>query len=238
MLLSNIKPYLIPIRNLLAWFAFSSFVLSVILVTIYKYLPVYSTPLMAIRYLQSTFNTQANSPSEYKKQHQWQDLPLISKNLQLAVISSEDQQFFSHYGFDFSAIKAAITHNNQGASLRGASTISQQTAKNVFLWPQRSWLRKGLETWFTILIELIWDKQRILEVYLNSIEMGSGVYGANAAAKYWFNQEAKHLTKQQSSAIAAILPNPRKYQANPASAYVKKRQRWILQQMRNSALIP
>jgi monofunctional biosynthetic peptidoglycan transglycosylase len=237
MLLPKIKRYLIPIRNLLAWFAFSCFVLSILLVTIYKYLPVYSTPLMAIRYLQATFDTAANS-SQYKIQHQWQSLPLISKNLQLAVISSEDQQFFNHYGFDFAAIKAAISHNNEGTSLRGASTISQQSAKNVFLWPQRSWLRKGLETWFTILIELIWDKQRILEVYLNSIEMGDGVYGANAAAKHWFNTQAKHLTKQQSAAIAAILPNPRKYRANPASSYVKKRQRWILQQMRNNVLTP
>ena len=230
----KIKHYFISIRNILAWLAFCSFVLSIILVIIYKYLPVHSTPLMAIRYIQSSLNPE--SPPQYKTQHQWLDLVLISKHLQLAVISSEDQQFFSHYGFDFAAIKAAISHNNQGKKLRGGSTISQQTAKNVFLWPQRSWLRKGLEAWFTLLIELIWDKPRILEVYLNSIEMGEGVFGANAAAKYWFNKEAKHLTAQQAAAIAAILPNPRKYRATSASAYVKKRQRWILRQMRNNVL--
>jgi len=234
MLTAKIKPYLKSARNVIAWLVFCCFLLSIILVAIYKYLPVHATPLMAIRYIQSSFSPDTNL--EYKTQHQWQDLALISKHLQLAVISSEDQLFFEHNGFDFAAIKAAISHNTEGSNLRGGSTISQQTAKNVFLWPQRSWLRKGLEVWFTILIELIWDKPRILEVYLNSIEMGEGVFGANAAAKHWFNKDAKHLSKQQAAAIAAILPNPRKYRATPTSTYIKKRQRWILRQMRNNVL--
>src|SRR5690606_18292583 len=129
---------------------------------------------------------------------------------QLAVICSEDQNFLKHRGFDIQAIEKAIEDNQKGKRIRGGSTISQQTAKNVFLWPQRSWLRKGMEAYVTILIELIWSKERIMEVYLNSIEMGNGVYGAEAAAQYWFKKPASKLSKSEAAAIAAILPRPLK----------------------------
>lgn len=199
---------------------------SVFWVFIYKYSAVAYTPLMAIRYIVKTEITQI--------EHQWVPMAKIAKSIRQAVVSAEDQQFYKHSGFDYQAIKTAIVDYNRGKPLRGGSTISQQCAKNVFLWPQRSWLRKGLEVWFTFLIETLWSKERILEVYLNSIEMGNGVFGVQAAAKYWFNRSASNLTYNQASAIAAILPNPIKYSAHPPSRYVKKRIRWIRQQMRNN----
>jgi monofunctional biosynthetic peptidoglycan transglycosylase len=200
--------------------------LSLAWVLIYKYLPIPYTPLMVIRYFEAE--------ADFKLRHQWVKLEKINPRLQLAVISAEDQNFYSHYGFDFQAIKSALLHNNRSKSLRGGSTISQQTAKNVFLWQQRSWLRKGLEAWFTLLIELCWSKTRILEVYLNSIEMGKGVFGAQAAANYWFNKPARSLTREQAAAIAAILPNPRKYSARSSTAYIRKKKAWIIRQMKNA----
>ncbi|SEK84793.1 monofunctional biosynthetic peptidoglycan transglycosylase [Aquimarina amphilecti] len=200
-------------------------VLSVTWVLIYKWINVPVTPLMVIR------NTQ--SANKISAEHQWVDLKDISKNLQLAVICSEDQRFLEHNGFDTKAIEKAIKEHKEGKRLRGASTISQQTAKNVFLWPKRSWIRKGLESYFTLLIETLWSKERILEVYLNSIEMGDQIYGAEAAATFWFNKSSKNLNTDEAAKIAAILPNPRKYLAEPASNYIKKRKNWILLQMRN-----
>ncbi len=191
----------------------------------YKWIDVPATPLMGIRKLQST--------QRHTIQHRWKTLSQISKELQLAVICSEDQRFMKHRGFDKKAIEKAIVEHKAGKRLRGASTISQQTAKNVFLWPHRSWVRKGFEIYFTFLIESFWSKERILEVYLNSIEMGNGIYGAEAAAKFWFNTSAANLNKEEAAAIAAILPNPRKYLANPASSYTQKRKAWIVIQMRN-----
>ena len=163
--------------------------------------------------------------------HDWVSLDHISKNLQVAVICSEDQNFLAHGGFDIKAIEKAYEHNKTGKKLKGASTISQQTAKNVFLWPQRSWFRKGLEAYFTFLIEWIWSKERIIEVYLNSIEMGSGIYGAEAASQYWFKKSVSKLSPLEAAAIAAILPNPRVYKANPASSYIQARKAWIVKQM-------
>ena len=154
------------------------------------------------------------------------------KNIQLAVICSEDQKFLKHNGFDIEAIEKAYEYNKKGKRIKGGSTISQQTAKNVFLWPERSWLRKGLETYFTFLIEQIWTKERILEVYLNSIEMGPGVYGVEAASQYWFKKPASRLDAYEAAAIASILPNPRKYRANPATSYIQKRKQWIVKQMK------
>ena len=198
--------------------------LSVLWVLLYKYAPVYYTPLMAIR------NYQTEGAIATK--HTWVPLSQISEELQLAVICAEDQNFVKHNGFDLKSIEKAYKNNKKGKKLRGGSTISQQTAKNVFLWPERSWARKGLETYFTFLIETLWSKERILEVYLNSIEMGEGVYGAAAASEYWFDKKAKNLQKYESAAIAAILPNPRKYKPTPASAYIQKRKEWIVRQMR------
>lgn len=201
-------------------------VIPIIIVVIFKWVPVPATPLMAIRYFEQK---QTDQKTVWK--HDWVPLEDISKNLQLAVICSEDQNFLKHRGFDIQAIEKAIDDNQKGKRIRGGSTISQQTAKNVFLWPQRSWLRKGMEAYVTILIELIWSKERIMEVYLNSIEMGNGVYGAEAAAQYWFKKPASKLSKSEAAAIAAILPRPLKYKANPPTAYIASRKLWIMKQM-------
>jgi monofunctional glycosyltransferase len=163
--------------------------------------------------------------------HDWVSLEEISPKLQLAVVCSEDQNYLKHFGFDFDAIEKAMKSNEEGKKLRGASTISQQTAKNVFLWPGRSYIRKAFEVYFTLLIELFWSKERIMEVYLNSIEMGNGVYGAEAAARFWFKKAAIKLNKDESAAIAAILPNPLRYIASPAGPYISKRKEWIKKQM-------
>ena len=213
------------ISKFLLKFLFWFVALSVIWVVIYKYVPVPYTPLMAIRSI--------NGDEKYSTKHQWKYIDEISKNLQLAVICSEDQNFLTHNGFDVKALKKAYLENQEGKRMRGGSTISQQTAKNVFLWQGRNWLRKGLEVWFTFLIETLWSKERILEVYLNSIEMGKGVFGAEAAANYWYNTSAIKLTKDQAAGIAAILPSPLRYSANPASNYITKRKNWIQRQMRN-----
>jgi len=163
--------------------------------------------------------------------HDWVPFGEISPKLQLAVVCSEDQNYLKHFGFDWGAIEKAMKENEQGKRVRGASTITQQTAKNVFLWPGRSYIRKGFEVWFTLLIEVFWSKERIMEVYLNSIEMGDGVYGAEAASQYWFKKKASKLSKDEAAAIAAVLPNPLQYKANPPSTYIAKRKAWIKQQM-------
>lgn len=201
------------------------FICSILWVLFYRWFPVPATPLMYIR------KTQSGKIQE--TQHQWVAIEDMSAALQLAVICSEDQGFMTHNGFDTKAIEKAINDHKSGKRLRGASTISQQTAKNAFLWPSRSWIRKGLEVYFTFLIETFWSKKRILEVYLNSIEMGNGIYGAEAAAKFWFNTTAKNLSVDEAAAIAAILPNPRMYMADPPIDYVRKRKIWIIEQMRN-----
>ncbi len=203
------------------WFV----ILSLLWVVVYKYVPVPFTPLMAIQ--------SYNGDKNYTTKHEWKSINEISKNLQLAVICSEDQNFLEHQGFDLKALKKAYKENQEGKRIRGGSTISQQTAKNVFLWQGRTWLRKSLEVWFTFLIETIWSKERILEVYLNSIEMGNGVFGAEAASNYWFKSSALQLTETQAASIAAILPNPIKYKANPASKFISSRTYWIKKQMQN-----
>ncbi|MEP2936509.1 MAG: monofunctional biosynthetic peptidoglycan transglycosylase [Gilvibacter sp.] len=203
------------------WF----FLLSIVWVIVYGYVNVPATPLMAIRYFE-----EENPP---QKRHDWVPIENISIHLQKAVICAEDQSYVSHNGFDIAAIKKARENNKEGKKLKGGSTISQQTAKNIFLWPQRSWIRKGLETYFTFLIETFWSKERILEVYLNSIEYGPGIYGAEAASQYWFDTSASMLTVDQAAALASILPSPRKYSANPATPYVVGRKQWVKQQMKN-----
>lgn len=195
---------------------------SIFITLVYKWVPVPFTPLMAIRYFEN--------PDE-EIQHEWIEIEQMSRHLQLAVITSEDQNFMKHNGFDFEAIEKAMEDNKNGRKIRGASTISQQTAKNVFLWPGRTWFRKGLEAYFTFLIETFWSKKRILEVYLNSIEMGKGVYGGKAAAKHWFGKDVSKLSAYEAAAIAATLPNPRQYRANPASSFMQRRKAWIVQQM-------
>lgn len=161
------------------------------------------------------------------------DRKQVSVNAKLAVIASEDQLFPDHNGFDFKSIEKAMKHNQKSKSLHGASTISQQTAKNVFLWQGRSWIRKGLEVYFTFMIEKIWGKKRILEMYMNVAEMGDGIFGIEKAAEKYFNKPALNLSKQEAALIAACLPNPRKYSVKPVSRYVSIRSGWILRQMNN-----
>jgi monofunctional biosynthetic peptidoglycan transglycosylase len=200
--------------------------ISVGLVLVFKFAPVLYTPLMLTRSIENKMEGKDMVCS-----HEWVPLDRISRNLQKAVIASEDSRFLTHHGFDFEAIQKAMENNEQGKKLKGGSTISQQTAKNVFLWQGRSYLRKGLEAYFTVLIELIWGKERIMEVYLNSIEMGDGVYGAQAACQYWYRKDASSLTKIQAAGIAAILPNPRKYKATNSSAYINRRKSRIVKHM-------
>lgn len=202
------------------------FILSIVSVIIFRWMPVPITPLMVIRNIE-----QIGDGKGIVMEHDWVSLEEISPKLQLAVVCSEDQNYLKHFGVDWGAIQKAMKENEKGKRVRGGSTITQQTAKNVFLWQGRSYLRKGLELWFTLLIEVFWSKERIMEVYLNSIEMGNGIYGAEAASQHWFHKSAKKLTKDEAAAIAAILPNPIRYKANPASSYISQRKAWIKQQM-------
>ena len=204
---------------------FASTILSVVAL---RFIPVVVTPLMLIRCYQ-----QVKAGEELKLSHDWEPLTNISHHLPIAVMASEDANFLQHHGFDYKAIEKAVERNRKHPEKRkfGASTISQQTAKNVFLWPGRSWIRKGFEVYFTTLIELMWPKERIMEVYLNSIEMGDGIYGAEAVADAHFNTTAKNLTKAQCALIAATLPNPRKFSSKNPSAYMLKRQKRILREM-------
>ena len=201
-------------------------ILSIVSVVMFRWVLIPITPLMIIRCAE-----QKSTGKEIMMKHDWVSLQKISPQLQLAVVCSEDQNYLKHSGFDFGAIQKALKENEEGKRIRGGSTITQQTAKNVFLWQGRSYLRKGLEAWFTLLIEFFWSKERIMEVYLNSIEMGNGIYGAEAASQFWFKKSAANLSKDEAAAIAAILPNPLNYKANPANNYIKKRKVWVKQQM-------
>lgn len=207
------------IRNVIIFF-FASTVLTVLL---YRFIPVYVTPLMLIHCSQDIIS--GDKPDLY---HRWVPLDDMSPWLPLAVIASEDNLFMEHSGFDFQQIKKAIEENKIRKKPRGASTISQQTAKNVFLWPGRSFLRKGLEVYFTFLIEHLWGKKRIMEVYLNSIEMGKNIYGAEAVAKRNFNTTPQKLSRSQCALIAASLPNPIRFNSAKPSAYMLKRKNKIL----------
>lgn len=213
-----LKRILIWCRNLLI----SLLVFSILLVLVYKFVPVYYTPLMLIRL----------SENKTKIEHEWIPIDKISQSMIQAVVASEDNLFMQHKGFDTKQIKEAIEEAKKGKRLRGASTISQQTAKNVFLWPGKSYFRKGLEAYFTVLIEWIWGKERIMEVYLNSIEMGKGIYGVEAAAKNYYGKHAYALSRGEAALIAAILPNPQKRNPTKPSAYLRQRQRDILSLMR------
>ena len=205
------------------WF----FGVSIAIVVVFKFVPIPFTPLMVIRAIENKIDG-----NDMVCSHDWEPIDNISVNLQKAVIASEDARFLTHKGFDFDAIQKAMENNEKGKKLKGGSTISQQTAKNVFLWQGRSYFRKGLEAYFTVLIEMIWGKERIMEVYLNSIEMGDGVYGAEAATQYWYRKECSNLTKIEAAGIAAILPNPRKFKASNSSAFINARKARIVKRMR------
>lgn len=207
------------VRNILIFF----FVSSILAVIAFKWVPVYRTPLMYIRYCEQYIDGK-----DPQIKHQWVDLEQISKHMPTAVISSEDAHFMEHKGFDEKAILQARLNALKGGKERGASSISQQTAKNVFLWPGHSWVRKGLEAYFTFLIEKIWDKERIMEVYLNSIEMGDGIYGVQACANENFHKSASELTQSDAALIAATLPNPLQYDSANPSKYMEKRRKQII----------
>ena len=217
------------IKKILRWFwkvILWFFGLSVLAVIIFKWVPIPFTPLMITRIIEFKIDGDVAIYS-----HQWVPLEEISPNLQKAVIASEDGNFLKHSGFDFIAIQKAFKNNNKGRTIKGGSTISQQTAKNVFLWQGRSYVRKGLEVYFTVLIEFIWGKKRIMEVYLNSIEMGNGVYGAQEAARHWYTKKAIDLNIKEAAGIAAILPNPRKFKASNSSTYINNRKNEIMRAM-------
>ena len=203
---------------------FGSTILAVVLL---RFIPVYFTPLMFIRCTEQIKNGES-----IKMHHHWVPLDEISRHMPVAVMASEDQRFLLHHGFDYKAIEKAAMHNMNSKRKRGASTISQQTAKNVFLWPGRSWIRKGFEVYFTTLIELMWSKQRIMEVYLNSIEMGDGIYGVEAVAQDNFNKHASELFRGECAQIAATLPSPRKFSSKDPSPYMRKRRSQIEHQMK------
>lgn len=215
------------LKKIVLWF----FILSIGAVIVYRFVPVFFTPLMGIRTVE-----QIAAGESVKCYHKWVPYNEISDHLKRAVIASEDQRFFQHNGFDRVEIEKAMKENKKRRRPRGASTISQQTAKNVFLWPQSSWVRKGLEAYFTVLIEFFWPKERILEVYLNCMETGNGIYGAEAVANRHFNTTASKLTAAQSALIAATLPNPRRFSSKNPSPYMLKRQQQILRQMQNIQL--
>lgn len=211
---------------------------TILVVVLYKFMPVVFTPLMFIRGVENV--ADGKSPFWH---HTWVSLDEMSRYMPVAVIASEDQRFLTHHGFDFKAIEDAAQYNKRHqladgshTKVRGASTITQQTAKNVFLWPGSSvasrWVRKGFESYFTVLIELIWGKERIMEVYLNSIEMGDGIYGVQAVAEQNFDCDASDLTRSQCALVAATLPNPRVYSSKSPSNYMYRRQRAIQMQMK------
>lgn len=223
------------ITKVVKWIVVAFFASTILSVVALRFLPVYFTPLMFIRCYE-----QVKEGKDLKLSHHWVPLEKISPSLPRAVMASEDAHFLEHHGFDYEAIEHAAKRNREHPEKRklGASTISQQTAKNVFLWPGRSWVRKGFEVYFTTMIELMWSKQRIMEVYLNSIEMGDGIYGADAVAEEHFGKSALDLSKAQCALIAATLPNPRKFSSKHPSAYMLKRQARILLEMRYVPELP
>jgi monofunctional biosynthetic peptidoglycan transglycosylase len=208
-----------------AGLAVALIVISTALIVLFRWVPVPLTAFMARDVVLSA------AAGEFRYAHDWVGWDRISPNAAIAVVAAEDQRFAYHLGFDVPAIEKAWRDAQRGRRQRGASTISQQTAKNLFLWPGQSWLRKGLEAWFTLQIEVIWPKQRILEVYLNSAEFGPGVWGVEAASRKYFRKPAKRLSREQAALLAAVLPNPKRYRVDRPSPYVQRRQQWILRQM-------
>lgn len=214
------------VLRILKWAFILFFATSVLAVFYYKWRPVRLTPLMVLRCVQ-----QVADGDVPRLKHEWVPLDSMTYNLPVAVIASEDQNFMKHKGFDFEAIEQAYNEQQKGKRRRGGSTISQQTAKNVFLWPASSWVRKGFEAYFTVLIEALWSKERIMEIYLNSIEMGPGIYGAEAVAQAHFGCSAAELRRTECALIAATLPAPLRFSSQHPSPYMRKRQRQIKRQM-------
>lgn len=214
------------ITKIIKWF----FITSILGVIVFRFLPIPFTPLMLIRCLEQAFDDKR----DIRLKKDWVSLDEISAPMPLAVITSEDQRFEDHFGIDMEAIQKAQNYNekHKGKKLKGASTISQQVAKNVFLFPSRNYIRKAFELYFTFLIEVFWSKERIMEVYLNVIELGDGIYGVEAAAQYYYKKPSKKLDVREASMLAAILPLPLKWSPLKPNARVQKRQHWILNNMK------
>lgn len=215
------------IPRLLLWFLLLFFGLTLLPVLLLRVVPAWTSSFM-IHYQIERLTSERKLPA---LKHDWVSWKEIAPAAKLAVIASEDQNFSEHFGFDMEAIGKAVKHNKKSRRKRGASTITQQLAKNLFLWPQRSWLRKGLEVGYTLLIELVWPKKRVLEVYLNVAEFGEGVYGVEAAAQKFFGKPASKLSGHEAALLAAVLPNPRRFRAAAPSGYVQNRAAWIQTQM-------
>lgn len=214
------------LKKIVKWSVLLFFASTFVWTAVYRYINPPFTPLMLARYIQDDRDEKVIEKS-------WINLDHISQNTILAVVAAEDQSYFSHWGFDFNQINKSILDYEKKGSFRGASTISQQTAKNVFLLPVRGWLRKGFESYFTVLIEILWGKKRILEVYLNVAELGSGYYGVEAASNHYFGKSASKLNQREAAHLASLLPNPREYHKKVYSDYRKKKTTWIIKQMKN-----
>jgi monofunctional glycosyltransferase len=216
---------------LLKWIALAivaCVVLSVVVVLTLRWVDPPTSAFM----LEARLNAASEGDRTYRSDYEWVNLERISSHAAIAVVASEDQQFPFHAGFDLNSIRESVRASERGKKLRGASTISQQVAKNLFLWNGRSFVRKGLEAWMTVLIELMWSKERILEVYLNIVQFGRGIYGVEAAASRFFHKPAARLSSSEAATLAAVLPNPIKMHAERPSAYVLERREQILGQMR------
>lgn len=221
---SNLMKLLLKkLGSMVKWF----FILSIGSVVLFRFIPIPFTPMMTY----NIFVQLLDRDRKVTLSKDWTSDDAISDKMKLAVVSSEDQLFYQHNGFDINAIKKAIKNNERGRRLKGGSTISQQTAKNVFLLPHRNYLRKGLEAYFTLLIELLWSKDRILEVYLNVIEFGNGIYGIEAASNHYFKKSASDLNSDEAALLASVLPNPIMYRADKPSHYILRRKNWIKRQM-------
>lgn len=206
---------------------FFFFTSSVFTVLVLRFIPITFTPLMLLRSVEQAVD--GNFPTAKRT---WKSYKNISPNMVLAVVSSEDNKFPEHYGFDFVAIERALKHNSKKKKVRGGSTISQQTSKNIFLVPSRTWIRKGFETYFTVLLEATWSKKNIMEAYLNIVELGNGIYGVQAASQYYFEKDADKLTKSQAALLAATLPSPLKRDPGDPSGKLRHKQDIILRIMR------
>jgi len=205
---------------------------ALVLIILFRFVPIPYTGVMFERQLEAWWQQKT-----YRTHHQWVGFDQMSPAVMQAVVAAEDQKFIDHFGFDLKAIELAVAQNNKGARLRGASTISQQTAKNVFLWSGRNWFRKALESGLTLMIEVGWGKKRILEVYLNSVEFGDGIYGVEAAAQHFYGKNASQLNRQEAALLAVVLPNPRQFNVKKPTDYMRKRQHWVLQQMKQMASV-
>jgi monofunctional biosynthetic peptidoglycan transglycosylase len=229
-----ISKKLIQLKDFIVRVSILAFQISMFLIILYRVVPVPITPLPLKRVFEQAFG---DDPVRLRKD--WESIESMGKNICLASVTSEDPKFFQHYGFDFEQISESLKKSfDKGKRPRGASTITQQTAKNLFFTPTRSWLRKGLEVYVTVCLELFWTKKRILEVYLNIIEMGKGVYGAEAAALFHFNKSAGKLSASEAAAIAACYPNPRRWTASKPSRYIKKKQALIVRYMYRIGPLP